>query len=376
MSKITIDQALESLATALKELEPKPVEIDYRQVVSALPLRALSGNHINGGVIRNFESSGIKDSASTTKLTLSDSQVTVENLQVSTLVGDVNVEKSLTVQGLIKAQRLEVDEIQADLRLERSSPLEFKATKDSSLVGKGLLFSGQGHTKQFIFSTNPDRFFSTESLDLARDRAIFIDSVKVLDGNSLGSGIQKSNLKEVGRLKNLNIDGDLNVSESLFYSSGSRRLGIGTDAPNAAVSIFDNNVEIVFGGTAEARGALGTFTHSDLEIITDNIPRITVTARGDIVIGSSSKGKIQTTIHGNLSIGVNTPDPNVDLHVSGAIKFLGNLHTSGNQIPTSGNYTVGDIIWNSTPLPGSWVGWICVSSGTPGQWRPFGQIGV
>lgn len=376
MSKITIDQALESLATVLKDLEPKPVEIDYKQVVSALPLRALSGNHINGGVIRNFESSGIKDSANSTKITVTDSQVTVENLQVSTLIGDVNVEKSLTVQGLIKAQRLEVNEIQADLRLERSTPLEFKGTKDSSLAGKGLLFSGQGYTKQFIFSTGPDRFFSTESLDLAKDRAFFIDSVKVLDYTSLGTSIQKSNLKEVGRLRQLTVDGDLNIGDSLFYSPASNRLGLGTDAPNGAVSIFDSNVELILGGSPEARGILGTFTHSDLELVTDNLPRVTITARGDVVLGSSAKGQIQATVHGKLAVNVNTPDPTVDLHVAGPIKFSGNLHTTGTQPPSSGNYTVGDIIWNSTPTPGNWVGWICVSSGAPGQWRPFGQIGV
>lgn len=376
MSKITIDQALESLATVLKDLEPKPLEIDYKQVVSALPLRSLSGNHINGGTIRNFESSGIKDSASSIKITVTDSQVTVENLQVSTLLGDVNVEKSLTVQGLIKAQRLEVDELQADLRLERSSPLEFKGTKDSSLVGKGLLFSGQGYTKQFIYTVNPDRFFSTESLDIAKDRAFFIDSVKVLDNTSLGSSIQKSNLKEVGRLRHLTVDGDLNVSDSLFYSSGSKRLGIGTDNPNGAVSIFDSNVELILGGSTEARGILGTFTHSDLELVTDNLARITVTSRGDVIVGSPNKGKIQTTIHGNLSIGVNTPDPSVDLHVAGSIKFNNNLHGTGTQPPSTGNYTPGDIIWNSVPAPGNWVGWICVSAGAPGQWRPFGQIAV
>lgn len=376
MSKTTIDQALETLATALKDLEPKPVEIDYRKVVSSLPLRALSGNHINGGVIRNFESSGIKDNASSTKITVEDTGVTIENLKLSKVADDVTFEKSLTVNGLIKAQRIEVLEIQADLRLERSSPLEFKATKDSTLAGKGLLFSGQGYTKQFIFTANPDRFFSTESLDLAKDRAFFIDNVKVLDNVSLGSSVQKSNLKELGRLKHLAVDGDVNFNNSFFYSTGSKRLGLGTDTPNGAVSIFDNNVELILGGTSEARGIVGTFTHSDFEIVTDNLSRLTVTSKGDIVFGSPSKGKIQTTIYGNLSVGVNTPDPNVDLHVAGPIRFSGNLHTTGTQPPSFGNYTAGDIVWNSTPTPGNWVGWICISAGTPGQWRPFGQIAV
>jgi hypothetical protein len=376
MSKTTIDQALELLATALKDFEPKPLEVDYKKIVNALPLRALSGNHINGGIIRNFESSGIKDTASSTKLTITDSQVSVENLSVSTLMGDVAVEKSLTVHGVIKAQRLEVNEVQADLRLERSTPLEFKATKDSALPGKGLLFSGQGYTKQFIFSASPDRFFSTETIDLAKDRAYFIDNVKVLDSASLGSSVQKSNLKELGRLKSLTIDGDLNISDSLHYNSNSKRLGIGTDAPNGAVSIFDNNVELILGGTKEARGIVGTFTHNDFEIVTDNLARVTVSSNGSVSFGAPSKGPTQVTVYGKLSVGVNVPDPTVDLHIAGSVKFNGNLQSSGTHSPAFGNYTPGDIVWNSAPTPGTWVGWICIGAGSPGQWRPFGQIAV
>lgn len=376
MSKTTIDQALETLATALKELEPKAPEIDYRQVVSALPLRALTGNHINGGVIRNFASSGIKDTATDTKLTVTNDAVTVENLNVSNISSDVTLEKSLTVNGLIKAGRLEVDEIQADLRLERSSPLEFKATKDSGLAGKGLLFSGQGYTKQFIFSTTPDRFFSTEAIDLAKDRAYFIDGVKILDGTSLGASVQKSNLKEVGRLKGLTVDGDLRVSDAFYYSSSTQRLGLGTDMPNSAVSIFDNNVELTLGGSASARGVIGTFTHSDLEIVTDNLARITVGSNGNVMFGAPTSGATQVTVYGKLSVGVNVPDPTVDVHVAGAIKFNGNTHGSGVQPPAFGNYTPGDIVWNSAPTPGGWIGWVCIGAGQPGQWRPFGQIAV
>lgn len=44
-------------------------------------------------------------------------------------------------------------------------------------------------------------------------------------------------------------------------------------------------------------------------------------------------------------------------------------------IPTSGNYVVGDIIFNSNPTNGGYIGWVCVSEGNPGTWYPFGKIG-
>ena len=46
----------------------------------------------------------------------------------------------------------------------------------------------------------------------------------------------------------------------------------------------------------------------------------------------------------------------------------------GSGTPTEGSYRVGDIVWNTAPRPTGYVGWICVREGTPGEWKPFGQI--
>ena len=45
-----------------------------------------------------------------------------------------------------------------------------------------------------------------------------------------------------------------------------------------------------------------------------------------------------------------------------------------NSYPESGSYALGDIVWNDKPKPTGYVGWICVRAGTPGEWKPFGQI--
>lgn len=42
--------------------------------------------------------------------------------------------------------------------------------------------------------------------------------------------------------------------------------------------------------------------------------------------------------------------------------------------PTSGSWNVSDIFINSAPSAGGYVGWICITSGTPGTWKEFGQI--
>jgi len=46
----------------------------------------------------------------------------------------------------------------------------------------------------------------------------------------------------------------------------------------------------------------------------------------------------------------------------------------GSAAPTTGTYTRGSRRYASTPSAGGFVGWVCVSGGTPGTWKGFGAI--
>lgn len=46
----------------------------------------------------------------------------------------------------------------------------------------------------------------------------------------------------------------------------------------------------------------------------------------------------------------------------------------GSSAPASGTYLQGDIVWNTAPTAGGYVGWVCVSGGSPGTWKGFGAI--
>lgn len=46
----------------------------------------------------------------------------------------------------------------------------------------------------------------------------------------------------------------------------------------------------------------------------------------------------------------------------------------GTAAPTSGTWAQGDIIYDTTPTAGGFIGWVCTSSGTPGTWKTFGAI--
>jgi hypothetical protein len=240
--------------------------------------------------------------------------------------------------------------------------------------GKGILWSGQGHNKQFIFSSNPDRFFISENIDLAKAKHLSINNIKVLDEKELGPTVTKSSLREVGHLKGLIVDGGLSVNQYLVYDSVSDRLGLGTDQPKAAVNIIDQNVDIVIGAEGPNTARIGTYNYTDLELGTDNTARIQIKAGGNVIIGNASTGDTKVTIIGSLGINVNNPDPRSTLHVNGALKFNDKLHLSGNEPPSSGSFTQGDVVWNNSPQAGKSIGWVCVQPGSPGIWNGFGRI--
>ena len=250
--------------------------------------------------------------------------------------------------------------------------VEFKSN-DTGLYGKGFIWSGEGNSKQIVFNGNPDRFFISENIELGKDKSVLIDNSPVLSAHELGNSVTKSNLRQLGRLKGLLVDGDVVIDQYVFYKSTSSRIGIGIEMPNSALSVAEEGLEIVI-GAENSKGKIGTFASNDLNIVTDNTPRITVEASGNIKFGNKAEGPIQVSVHGKLSIGVQTMDSRADLHIKGPIKFNDKLHQYKSSPPEFGSHERGDIVWNSEPEKGKSVGWICVRSGEPGEWLTFGEI--
>jgi hypothetical protein len=240
--------------------------------------------------------------------------------------------------------------------------------------GKGILWNGKGHNKQFIFNSDPDRFFVSEHIDLARGKSITINNIKVVDEKELGPTVTKSSLREVGHLKGLIVDGGLSVGQFMVFDNNTNRLGLGTDNPNSALSIVDDSIELVLGTKDTGKAFIGTFAAHDLELGTNNTASISLLAGGNIVIGNPNSGYHKVSVMGLVGINTQTPDQRSALHINGALKFNDKLHFSADAAPTMNSYTKGDICWNDNPQAGKHVGWVCVQSGNPGIWNGFGRI--
>ena len=331
--------------------------------------RSLSGDVIHGGKITAFSSIGIRDDSTRLVVVVDDDGIVTDRIDVDTIAGDTNVSGNLHVAGEITAQKLHVNEITADIRQERASSLEFTSDNGDTINGKGLSWRAADRTHQLIYKPGPDRLFSTMPIELNVGNYYSIDGVSVLDMNDLGPTVTNSSLTRVGVLQNLAVEGNFNIDQYVFWNGDYMRFGIGTETPNGTFGIVQDDAEFII-DTEGKTATFGTYTTTDLEVVTDNTKRIVVSATGKITIGADADSK--TKVNGKL--GVNVENPTADIETAGPVSFEGKRFEVAASYPTSGSYRLGDIVWNSQPRPTGYVGWICTKEGTPGIWKTFGSI--
>lgn len=260
-----------------------------------------------------------------------------------------------------------------DVRSKRTSAIEFHPSGETGIYGKGLLWKGDGTTKQLIYRNSPDRFFLSESLDLGIEKTYSIGNIPVLSASELGGTVTRSKLTEVGTLKELKTTGNLTVDGFVFYNSDSGRLSVGIEEPNGMFSVATIDAEFIIDPEGDTT-RIGNFTTDDLALITDDTDRLTITKTGHVVVGQKGNDNARVSIHGSLGVGIHNVSQDVSIETSGPIRIQGTKHQNGTKPPRKGRYNKGDIVWNSEPKPTGYVGWICVREGTPGEWKPFGQI--
>jgi hypothetical protein len=374
IDQVTLRQTKDGLVLLgdlLDSLVNQPV--DVKPDIDAVPVGGISGNKISGGTISNFSSTGIKDKSTRLVVLVEDDGITTDSIDVETLVGNTNVTGDLNVSGDVFANKIHVNELVGDLRNSSTESMEFTADKRAGLYNKGLLWSGEGKTHQFVLRNNPDRIWTNLHIELSKENALFIGNEPVISATGLGSGIADSNLRSVGLLKTLNVNGDVRFGDGFAYNASEEKIGIGTLTPKGNLSVAGWSSEFIV-DVDDVDARVGTFSASKLDIITDNTARISISQTGKVEFGVRGSNSADVSVHGKLGIGVTSVGENVSLASSGPISFENKTMAVSDHPPRDGAWKKGDIVWNSDPKPSGKVGWVCVTSGTPGQWKEFGQI--
>jgi hypothetical protein len=289
--------------------------------------------------------------------------------------GKLIARSDLNIYGVLTVNKVVTHELVAHTRYDAPFFEFSKNTESGSNAGHGFLWPNSDYNRQLIWRDDPSRFWLSDSIDLAPDRAYHVNGTMVLSERTLGGSVTSSNLQTVGNLKKLTVVGDVNLADQVFFNATSGRLSIGGEGGSGVLTVYDrtNDVEVVITGGEDGRAKIGAIQTRSLDIITDSQTRVSVEYNGDVTISNELDRSAVTRIYGK--VGVNVKNPVEDLEVSGNIKFANKLMASGDSKPETGYYTKGDMVWNTDPKLGSYIGWVCIQSGTPGEWAPFGLIG-
>ena len=267
--------------------------------------------------------------------------------------GGVDINGDMTVKGT-----LTVNSLVTDTRVTKTTPVEFLPNSEGGVYGLGFVWSAVDYQRQFILRSNPDRFWSTNSIDLEQDQAYYINGRVVLNETALGFSVTRSNLVTVGALEELTVSGP-----AVFQNS------ITAPASDLAVK----SITASLNGQSVWLSSTGIGSNADVVIESKN-NNLIKSDSNSITLGDRNDLK-PVKVWGQLAIGVNHPDPKFDIDTAGDVKFNNKRFVKGLDAPTEGDWNRGDICWNQNPSDNSYVGWICIVAGTPGQWSPFGAIG-
>ena len=273
-----------------------------------------SGDMIDGGIVKNFSSTGIDDRASQVQMTLLDQAVAFEKAIWSPsaiIKGKLTVEGDLVVLGDIDSTSKAANTL-ADMAVA-------KIKNDAELLD--------------LHSTTILESIGKNGIDLKR---ITQDGREIVNGNQLGYHITDSNLQRVGMIRDLQTQGEAVLSDTLYVTG--KRVGINTIEPSAVFVVWDEEVELIITKHSKDIGYIGMPRYQSLVLGANN--------KDNLVLNTDGSVEIENLRVGNTPMSSATATPNY-------------------------NAITGTIVWNENPGIGGAVGWICLGDA---RWAKFGKI--
>lgn len=256
-------------------------------------------------LLENFVTSGISDQATQCQLTIMDDTTVFENCLTAR---EVDVVGSITVKDLVVKGSINTD--------NRSWEPLAMAVSQKTLEQ---------------LSTDWRNSLVKEVSEEIRIQGINFDAVKIggsflVKDGVLSEHITGSNLQSIGTLNNLKVQGEAHVYNT--FSVVNKRIGINTQEPEMALSVWDEEVSVVIGKNKAKQAYIGTNRDQGIVIGVNRLPQIEISSDGITAIK-----QLQVGLH--------------------KLKFE-------SQVPGYAG-TRGDIVFNSNPNDNIFA-WVCLGS--------------
>ena len=209
-------------------------------------------------LLKNFTSTGIIDQATKTELTVMDEVVVVENCLTARAVDVVD---SLRVQNLVVTGSINTDN-QSWISLANEisqKTLEKLTTEWNQNLVDQVVAQIQEHGINF--------------------EEIRVGGELIIDGNQLTARVTESKLQTVGDLKTLTVNGESRFNNDTLNVLN-KRLGINTDTPEKALSVWDEEVSVVIGKHKLNQAYIGTNREQGVAIGVNREPQIEIDING------------------------------------------------------------------------------------------------
>lgn len=267
VSKIDVKPIIEStLKTYLSKMR-FPDESISSDAIDFADLK-LSGDHIAGGIITNFSSTGIDDKATQCQLTILDSHVVVERPILTTGVhvqGNVKVENSINA-GTVNAAHFDQNSQGFAQLVDFIETRTLQNILEHGVIAPKLVFEG----------------------------------AELINKSELASSILKSNLRKVGTLEELQTRGETLLDNTLFVNN--KRVGINTLEPTYALTVWDGEVEVAINKVNQTRAYIGTHRPISVTLGSNGKENISLDADGSVTINDLRIGALP------ISTASNQPD--------------------------------------------------------------------
>jgi hypothetical protein len=306
-----VDGAVEKLVTDTVQglvLDPNWLTKIHNQISRDTSDRIKRGLKDVGmrGILREvvLENAGTIQEDLNREVTIEKGLVVVDNHLSSETMdtrSDVNIGGALVIEG----------ELAVKGRISLSNP-SFRELS-SNIKQEALTELRTGFIEE---TSNSIRKSIQDGIDL---KNILVRGVPLVENNILSPGIKITNIEQVGKLKELTVGSELKVANN--------RVGINTESPTSALSIWDNEVTIDIGKRSANNAQIGTSKAQDLTFITNNQEQMKIDKDGLTHINKLKLGR------NRISTSDSTPG------WSGA---------------------KGDIVFNYNYTPGGTFAWICI----------------
>jgi hypothetical protein len=325
--KQMVDHAVEqNIMTAIQALSQDPAWLEKieRQIsqtmvdkiiaqLSATDITPIIKQHVNENmavfrkdILEKFSSSGIDDQATACQLTVMDGVVVVEDQLTAK---DINVVNAATIRDLV---------VTGSVNIDNSSWIQL----------------AQGISDQTLERLNKSwrDTLVTQVADQIKKHGIDFDQVTVageplVQDHVLARTVTGSSLQTVGILKHLQVQGETHLNNTVSVMN--RRLGVNTQTPEMALSIWDEEVSVVIGKHKAKQAYIGTSRDSSVAIGVNRVPHIEID-----IDGLTTVKKLRVGLH---KISHDTQVPG----------------WSG---------TRGDIVFNANPGPDRVFAWVCLGA--------------